>query len=120
MNELIVQSEISSRILILRGKQVMLDRNLAELYQVKATRLREQVKRNSKRFPDDFMFQLSENEVEVMVSQNAIPSKQHLGGALPYAFTEQGVYMLPSTGSGTGFILIIEHSRNSGIDKKEV
>ena len=40
------------------------------------------------------MFQLSENEIEVMVSQNAIPSKQHLGGALPYAFTEQGIYML--------------------------
>ena len=94
MDELVVQGEISSRILTLRGKQVMLDRDLAELYQVKATRLREQVKRNSKRFPDDFMFQLSENEVEVMVSQNAIPSKQHLGGALPYAFTEQGVYML--------------------------
>jgi hypothetical protein len=94
MNEMIVQSEISSRILTLRGKQVILDRDLAELYQVKATRLREQVKRNSKRFPDDFMFQLTDNEVELMVSQNAIPSKQHLGGALPYAFTEQGVYML--------------------------
>ena len=91
---MIVQSEISSRILTLRGKQVILDRDLAELYQVKATRLREQVKRNSKRFPDDFMFQLTDNEVELMVSQNAIPSKQHLGGALPYAFTEQGVYML--------------------------
>ena len=94
MDELIVEGEISSHILTLRGKQVMLDRDLAELYQVKATRLREQVKRNSKRFPTDFMFQLNENEVEVMVSQNAIPSKQHLGGALPYAFTEQGVYML--------------------------
>lgn len=94
MDGLIVQSEISSRILTLRGQQVMLDRDLAELYQVKAIRLREQVKRNRKRFPDDFMFQLNKNEVEVMVSQNAIPSKQHLGGALPYAFTEQGVYML--------------------------
>ena len=89
-----VQGEISSHILTLRGKQVMLDRDLAELYRVKATRLREQVKRNSKRFPEDFMFQLNENEVEIMVSQNAIPSKQHLGGALPYVFTEQGVYML--------------------------
>ena len=94
MNELIVQSEISSHILTLRGKQVMLDRDLAALYQVKAIRLREQVKRNSKRFPEDFMFQLNENEVSMMVSQNAIPSKQHLGGALPYVFTEQGVYML--------------------------
>ena len=94
MDELVVQGEINSRILTLRGRQVMLDRDLAELYQVKSIRLREQVKRNSKRFPYDFMFQLTENEVEIMVSQNAIPSKQHLGGALPFAFTEQGIYML--------------------------
>jgi len=94
MDELVVQGEINSRILTLRGRQVMLDRDLAELYQVKAIRLREQVKRNIKRFPDDFMFQLNEKEVELMVSQNAIPSKQHLGGALPFAFTEQGIYML--------------------------
>lgn len=57
----------------------MLDRDLAELYCVKAIRLREQVKRNSERFLGDFMFQLSEDEVKLMVSQNAIPSKQHLG-----------------------------------------
>ena len=119
MDELVVQSEISGRILTLRGKQVMPDRDLAELYQVKATRLREQVKRNSKRFPTDFIFQLNENEVEVMVSQNAIPSKQHLGGALPYAFTEQGVYMLPSTSSGTGVVLVIEQSRNADIDRRK-
>jgi len=94
MDELIIQSEISNHIVTLRGQQVMLDRDLAELYQVKSIRLREQVKRNSKRFPVDFMFQLNEKEIEIMVSQNAIPSKQHLGGSLPYAFTEQGVYML--------------------------
>ena len=64
MDELIVQGEISSKIVTLRGKQVMLDRDLAVLYHVKPIRLREQVKRNSKRFPDDFMFQLSENEVK--------------------------------------------------------
>ena len=69
----------------------MLDRDLAELYEVKPIRLREQVKRNSKRFPEDFMFQLTMDEVEIMVSQNAIPSKQYLGGTLPYVFTEQGV-----------------------------
>lgn len=72
----------------------MLDRDLAELYGVKAIRLREQVKRNQMRFPENFMFQLTENEVDRMVSQNAIPSKQHLGGFLPYAFTEHGVLML--------------------------
>ncbi len=69
----------------------MPDKDLAELYEVKAIRLREQVKRNSKRFPPDFMFQLNRKEVEFLVSQNAIPSKKHLGGHLPYAFTEQGV-----------------------------
>jgi len=94
MQELVTQGEIGSKILTLRGQQVMLDRDLAELYGVKSIRLREQVKRNSERFPDDFMFQLTDNEVEFMVSQNAIPSKQHLGGALPYAFTEEGIYML--------------------------
>ncbi len=72
----------------------MLDRDLAELYDVKAIRLREQVKRNSSKFPSHFMFQLTENEVNIMVSQNAIPSKQHLGGSLPYAFTEHGILQL--------------------------
>ncbi len=72
----------------------MIDRDLAELYGVKAIRLREQVKRNQIRFPENFMFQLTEQEIEDMVSQNAIPSKQSLGGSLPYAFTEHGVLML--------------------------
>jgi phage regulator Rha-like protein len=72
----------------------MLDRDLAELYGVKSIRLREQVKRNINRFPKNFMFQLSEKEAEEMVSQNAIPSKQHLGGSLPYVFSEHGVLML--------------------------
>lgn len=73
---------------------MMLDRDLAELYGVKAIRLSEQVKRNMVRFPENFMFQLTEQEVEDMVSKNAIPSKQVLGGALPYAFTEHGILML--------------------------
>ncbi len=87
---------IKNKIYTIRGLQVMLDRDLAELYGVKAIRLREQVKRNPKRFPIDFMFQLTETEIELMVSQNAIPSKKHLGGSLPFAFTEQGVANLSS------------------------
>jgi len=83
-----------SKIHLLRGMKVMLDKDLAVLYDVKPTRLREQVKRNQNRFPSNFMFQLTEEEVVVMVSQNAIPSRQQLGGALPYAFTEHGVLML--------------------------
>jgi len=65
----------------------MLDRDLAELFNVKPFRLREQVKRNINKFPEHFMFRLDEIEVELMVSQNAIPSKQALGDPLPY-----GVY----------------------------
>jgi len=70
----------------------MLDRDLAILYG--PIRLREQVKRNLHRFPGHFMFQLTEDEVNQMVSQNAIPSLQHLGGSLPSAFTEHGILML--------------------------
>ena len=83
-----------NKIFLLRNQRVMLDRDLADLYGVKAIRLREQVKRNVERFPGHFMFQLTEQETEIMVSQNAIPSKKHLGGTLPYAFTEHGVLML--------------------------
>jgi len=93
MHEVSIVNEesINSKIYSIRGFQVMLDRDLAELYAVKPIRLREQVKRNIDRFPNDFMFQLDDSEVDFMVSQNAIPSKQHLGGSLPYVFTEQGV-----------------------------
>lgn len=72
----------------------MLDKDIAALYEVKPIRLREQVQRNIERFPDDFMFQLTESEVDFMVSQNAIPSRKHLVGSLPYVFTEQGVASL--------------------------
>ena len=85
---------VMNKIYYIRKQKVMLDRDLAELYGVQAIRLREQVKRNAARFPVNFMFQLSEQEVEMMVSQNAIPSKKHLGGALPYAFSEHWVLML--------------------------
>jgi len=74
----------------------MLDKDLAELYQVKPIALRQQVKRNLERFPADFMFQLTSEEMEGMVSQFVIPSPKFFGGHLPYAFTEQGVAMLSS------------------------
>jgi len=93
---LIKNEEIQNRIYTLRNVQVMLDKDLAIFYGVKPIRLREQVKRNIKRFPSDFMFQLTEEEVDLMVSQNAIPSKQYLGGSLPFVFTEQGVATISS------------------------
>jgi len=94
-SEILIPDElITNKIYLLRGDKVMLDRDLAELFNVKTIRLREQVKRNIEKFPSHFMFQLSEEEVEIMVSQNAIPSKQHLGGSLPYVFSEYGVLQL--------------------------
>lgn len=94
MKEVITSEGIGQKIFIIRGQKVMLDKDIADLYGVKAIRLREQVKRNKKRFPPDFMFQLSNEEIDVMVSHNAIPSRKHLGGFRPYVFTEQGVAML--------------------------
>jgi hypothetical protein len=82
---------IEHKIYTIRSQQIMLDKDLAIFYGVKPIRLREQVKRNPNRFPEDFVFQLNESEVDFMVSQNAIPSKQSLGGNLPFVFTEQGV-----------------------------
>jgi len=85
---------IIRKIYTIRGVHVMLDKEIALLYEIKPIRLREQVQRNLNRFPEDFMFQLNESEVDYMVSQNAIPSRKYLGGSLPYVFTEQGVASL--------------------------
>lgn len=91
--QLPVENNVESLIRVIRGQQVMLDRDLAELYGVETRRLNEQVKRNIERFPEDFMFQLTPNEFDNLKSQIAISS---WGGVrkLPYAFTEQGVAML--------------------------
>lgn len=92
MNEI---EEIRSRIHTIRGKQVMLDKDLAELYGVEVRTLNQSVKRNENRFPPDFMFQLDREEWEILKSQFVTSS---WGGVrkLPYAFTEQGVAMLSS------------------------
>ena len=87
---------IERKIYLIRRQKVMLDRDLADLYQVKPIALRQQVKRNSDRFPEDFMFQLTETEADLLVSQSVIPSKKSLGGYLPYIFTQEGVAMLSS------------------------
>lgn len=91
----IPEEVIASKIVNLRDLKVMLDSDLAELYQVETKRLNEQVKRNEKRFPTDFMFQLTEDEWDNLKSQNATT---RWGGrrTLPYAFTEHGVLMLSS------------------------
>jgi hypothetical protein len=86
---------IEKKILLLRGEKVMLDADLAELYAVPTKRLNEQVRRNLRRFPSDFMFQLTAEEAGFLRSQIATSRR---GGRryLPYAFTEQGVAMLSS------------------------
>jgi len=87
---------IDRSILLIRGRKVMLDRDLAALYGVRPIALRQQVKRNQARFPADFMLQLTLQEAETLVSQSVIPSRRSLGGSLPYAFTQEGVAMLSS------------------------
>lgn len=74
----------------------MLDFELAELYETETRTLKQAVRRNSNRFPEDFMFELTNDEMNHLVSQFVIPSKSKFGGASPFAFTEQGVAMLSS------------------------
>ena len=76
-NSLVMANNIESRIFTIRGLQVMLDRDLAELYGVETRVLKQSVKRNVVRFPSHFMFELSEKEIEIMVSQFVIPSKSY-------------------------------------------
>lgn len=98
MNEIIIIESVQKKIYLIRSQKVMLDTDLAELYGVTAKRLNEQVKRNLKRFPLDFMFQLNEDEHTSLRSQIAT-LKQSRGRHrkyLPYAFTEQGISMLSS------------------------
>jgi len=95
MPNIISTERIAERILIIRGKKVMLDTDLAILYEVKTKRLNEQVARNKKRFPEDFMFQLTEKEAYFLRSQNAT-SKRGGRRYIPYVFTQEGVAMLSS------------------------
>jgi hypothetical protein len=91
-NELI---QIKKMIYEIRRTKVMLDSDLAQLYEVPTHRLNEAVKRNIKRFPLDFMFQLTEDEWKSLVSQFAIPKSSRGGRRFaPYVFTEQGIAML--------------------------
>ncbi|MFZ2431097.1 MAG: ORF6N domain-containing protein [Lutibacter sp.] len=87
---------IQNKIYEIRGQRMMLDFDLAEMYDVETRALKQAIKRNIDRFPNDFMFELNEKEIENLVSQSVIPSKSKLGGAKPFAFTEQGVAMLSS------------------------
>lgn len=94
-------NNIYNRVYVIRGQQVMLDYDLAEIYGYEVKRLNEQVKRNISRFPEDFMFQLTKEEIPDEFLKSQIATLNESGNnrglhikKLPYAFTEQGVYML--------------------------
>ncbi|MFH1352145.1 MAG: ORF6N domain-containing protein [bacterium] len=96
MSDLVPVEVIANKIFLIRGQKVMLDKDLAELYGVPTKRLNEQVKRNIRRFPEDFMFQLtSEEKNELVANCDRFKTLKHSTVA-PYAFTEQGVAMLSS------------------------
>ena len=98
MKALIPVEIIEKKILLIRGEKVMLDADLAELYEVETFNLNKAVKRNIDRFPQDFMFQLTKEEADSLRFQIGMSKKEGRGGRryLPYAFTEQGVAMLSS------------------------
>jgi hypothetical protein len=93
-SEIIQNGLIEKRIFAIRGHKVMISVHLAELYGVETRTLNQAVKRNTRRFPSDFMFQLSAQESELLVSQSVIPHRRFFGGSLPYAFIQQGVAIL--------------------------
>jgi hypothetical protein len=93
----ITDETVINKIYLIRGKKVMMDRDLAEMYQVETRTLNQAVKRNWKRFPEDFMFKLTDQELEEWKAQNAKSKKETMGlRKLPAVFTEQGVAMLSS------------------------
>jgi prophage antirepressor-like protein len=83
-----------NKLIELKDRLVLLDKDVAELYEIEPKRLREQLKRNLEKFPQDYAYQLTDNELEFMVSQNATPSKKQFGGTNPWVFTEKGLYMV--------------------------
>ena len=94
--KILAHEMIEQKIFLIRNHRVMLDKDLAKLYGVPTKRLNEQVRRNIKRFPEDFMLKLTKKEAGSLRSQNATLEKGRYSKYLPYAFTEQGVAMLSS------------------------
>jgi phage regulator Rha-like protein len=96
MTALVPIELIASKIYLIRGIKVMLDKDLAELYGVETKRLKEQVRRNIERFPEDFMFELTRDEYQSLRSQIATLKRGQHSKYMPFAFTEHGVLMLSS------------------------
>jgi hypothetical protein len=107
LHQILPDEAIVNKIYVIRGKKVMFDRDLAELYDVETRALNQAVRRNEKRFPDDFMFQLTPEEMENWKSQIVISNREKMGiRKLPLAFTEQGVAMLSSVLNSERAILV--------------
>ena len=92
--ELVSFKTFEDKLIKLNDEFVLLDKDVAKLYEIEPKRLREQLKRNIERFPKDYAYQLSDEEVDFMVSQNATPSKKEFGGSNPWVFSEKGLYMV--------------------------
>jgi len=85
---------LENQLFTLRHTLVILDKDVAKLYEIEAKKLRQQLKRNLDKFPKDYAFQVSDRELDFMVSQNVTPSKKLYGGTNPWVFTEKGLYMV--------------------------
>lgn len=125
---IIVEEVVMNKIYVVRGQKVMLDRDLAELYQIDTKVLKQSVKRNIERFPDDFMFELTEIEFKNWRSQFVTSNADKLGlRYAPFAFTEQGVAMLSSIlktkkaiSVNIQIIRIFTHIRQMLLDNTEI
>lgn len=111
----LAEEAIISKIYLIRGQKVMIDRDLAELYGVETKRLKEAVRRNASRFPSDFMFEMNKEEFEDWRTQNATSKEDKQGlRYAPFCFTEQGVTMLSCVLSSERAIMVniqIMHNR---------
>ena len=97
MNEkidIVTAEQMETLIYVIRGHKVMLDVDLAKIYGYETKSFNQQVKRNIEKFDNDFMFQLTEQEVNILRSQNVTANLNNISRSLPYVFTEQGIYML--------------------------
>ena len=92
--EVIKFETLESKLISINDSLVLLDKDVAKLYDIEPKKLRQQLKRNIEKFPKDYAFQLSDSQFEIMVSQNVTPSKKEFGGSIPYVFTEKGLYMV--------------------------
>jgi len=112
MSDIIKFETLESKLIRLKDTLVLLDKDVALLYEIEPKKLRQQLKRNLDKFPSDYAYQVSDKELELMVSQNVTPSKKQYGGTNPWVFTEKGLYMvatiLKSTNALNATFAIIE------------